>query len=95
MIDEVTPKEILSRNFLAIAVDAPMSEPLTYLAHPEKPVYRGDIVHVPLGSRQVLGFVLGDPSLDSLQALEKKDIEIKNISAVIQDWPRLTDPYLK
>lgn len=90
MIDEVTPKEILGGNLLAVAVDAPMREALTYLAHPEKVAYRGDIVQVPLGSRQVLGFVLGDQKLKS-----KKEFVIKNISEVVQDWPRLTDPYLK
>ena len=96
MIDQVTPKEILERsNLFAIAVDAPMSEALTYLAHPEKTVRRGDIVQVPLGKRQVMGFVLGDPSKTSLATLEKQNIELKNISEVIQDWPRLTDPYLK
>lgn len=91
MISEVTP----GSNLLAVAVDAPMPEALTYLAHPEKTVHRGDIVQVPLGKRLVLGFVLGDPTKNSLASIEKQDIELKSIADLVNEWPRLTDPFLK
>ena len=92
MISEVTPQS----DLISVAVDAPMPGALTYFAHPEKIVSRGDIVQVPLGKRQVLGFVL-DAHHKAPPVNEKspaKEFEIKNISDVINEWPRLTDPYL-
>jgi primosomal protein N' (replication factor Y) (superfamily II helicase) len=93
MIPEVTPQS----DLISVAVDAPMPGALTYFAHPEKIVFRGDLVQVPLGKRHVLGFVLNAhhkaAPIDSKSTA--KEFVMKNIAEVITDWPRLTDPYLK
>ena len=76
---------------IQVAVDAPLRDTLTYLPPEGELPKRGDIVEVPLGKRQALGFVIGDTIAGAIS----KDIVIKPISAIRRDWPSLQDPYLK
>lgn len=69
-----------------IAVDAPLASTLTY-AQPDGrqlPIAVGSCVQVPLGNRQVTGFVLA--GLDRLPA-DQQTLTIKPITAILADTP--------
>ena len=85
-----------------VAVDAPLKILLTYLTSPDFNVKRGDLVKVPLGSRQVNGVVIGPAENKPVefkpkankQVAEKK-YQLKTITSLATEWPALTDPFLK
>ena len=76
-------------DFWRVAVEAPMREPLTYLAPPElalvlKPGLR---VQVPLGKRQAYGVLIGPGSAP-------EGFEAKPISAIDSEYPALPQVHL-
>ncbi len=77
---------------LQVAVDAPFLENLTYLQNPDCPVSRGDIVNVPLGKRNVKGFVVSDQVLKDITDSKYK---LKPIISIDTEWPKLQNPFLK
>ena len=73
-----------------IAVDAPLATTLTY-AQPHgrlQPLAAGTCVQVPLGNRQITGFVLA--TLDRLSS-GQKELAIKPITAILADTPFFPD----
>ncbi|MBC7741588.1 MAG: primosomal protein N' [Bdellovibrionaceae bacterium] len=81
------------RQLAHVAVDAPLTENLTYLQNDSCPVIRGDVVDVPLGKRTVKGIVISVS--ESEAAAEDDAYEIKTVKAIDIEWPALTDPFLK
>lgn len=83
-------------NLAKVAVDAPLLEPLTYLQNNEFTVSRGDIVNVPLGSRTVKGYVLSTEKKTSEEINKEfgKEVTLKSIVSVDNEYSRLKDPYL-
>lgn len=77
---------MISRPLWKVAVDAPLPEALTYSF--EGPLERGQLVNVPLGRRKVKGLVLGPVA-------EQPDFEIKDISSIDDEHPKLADPFVK
>ncbi len=75
-----------------VAVDAPFLEPLTYLQNSDCLVTRGDIVNVPLGKRNIKGFVISEPKI---QSAEDSKYKLKEIISIDPEWPKLHDPFLK
>jgi primosomal protein N' (replication factor Y) (superfamily II helicase) len=77
-------------EFWSVAVDAPLSKPLTYKASAELVPFlrRGHLVQLPLGKRKARGLILGP-------ILEKPDIELKEISAVEDEYLPLPEFFLK
>ncbi len=74
-----------------VAVEAPLTKPLAYLKNPDSiELERGFSVLVPLGSRKVLGVILG-PSKPHLKKVPK----YKHIISIVDDRPKLPEPYLK
>lgn len=82
-----------------VAVDAPIHDILTYHQNPEFTVQRGDVVLVPLGKRRVLGVVIStseqttNPEIE--EAASAKKFSIKAIISLDEEWPRLSDHFLK
>jgi len=75
-------------RLFTVAVDAPISTPLTYLARSDFPsVDRGDSVKVPLGKRFVEAVVLGPTT-------EAGEFEIKAIQEKVEEKPSLPETYL-
>ena len=80
-----------------VAVDAPIKSQLTYLQNDDFDVKRGDLVNVPLGKRQVKGVVIG-PIKDKVPTFStktKKEYALKTVISIDEEWPKLTDPFLK
>ncbi|MCB0390187.1 MAG: primosomal protein N' [Bdellovibrionales bacterium] len=78
----------MSDKYFHLAVDAPISAPLTYLPPNEYiPLGRGDSVRVPLGKRTVDAVVLGKTS-------ECGDFELKPIQEKIIEKPILPEKFL-
>lgn len=76
-------------GFYRVAVDAPLQEALTYLppeSHPS--LKRGDSVTVPLGRRTVKGLIVD-------QTNEKGPFELKQIKEILDQRPRLNEPFLR
>ena len=75
-----------------VAVDAPLSGALTYLAPPDGAVItRGQPVRVPLGSRKARGVVVGEftgeaPAGVKLKPITALDEERPPVPAVYMDW---------
>lgn len=69
-----------------VAVDAPLSEALTYSF--SEPLQRGQLVNVPLGKRKVKGLVLGP-------AIEKPDFEVKSIDSIDAEYTPLPESFVK
>lgn len=69
-----------------VAVDAPLSEALTYSF--SEPLQRGQLVNVPLGKRKVKGLVLGPTS-------EKPDFEVKSIDSIDTEYAPLPESFVK
>lgn len=76
------------KQTVIVAVDARLSENLSYLQNPEFNVRRGDIVMVPLGSRSVSGVVVDTVA-------EIPDFAMKPIASLNSDLPALTETHLK
>lgn len=76
----------MSSKAWSVAVDAPISEPLTYLSDLE--LNRGQSVLVPLGKRSVQGVVLGSVHESSFKG------ELKSIHSVIQELPTLSSAFV-
>lgn len=83
--------EGLPATFLEVAVDVPLLNTLTYRQNDDFQAVCGDIVHVQLGKRSVSGVVIEEKS----ESKTTGDFEIKSISALDPEWPRLTSSYLK
>jgi primosomal protein N' (replication factor Y) len=85
------------RPLWKVAVDAPMSEVLTYAekepdlldAAPVK-IERGQLVNVQLGRRAIKGLVIG-----KAPPLANPDIKIKSIQSVDEDFPLLPEHFIK
>lgn len=75
-------------ELLTVAVDAPLSEALTYLAPPDLKLMRGVSVRVPLGKRSVSGVVIGTTNT-------QPEFKLKEIKEVIEELPALPDKFLK
>lgn len=78
---------------VAVAVDAPLSEKLTYLQNEGFTVKRGDLVSVPLGRRRVMGVVLG--AATAPVATEQPAFALKPIAEVVTDLPSLPEKHLR
>lgn len=82
-------------TFFQVAVNAPLSAPLTYSFDPSKldsadiRVTRGTAVQVPLGKRKVSGVVLGEAQENT------GDFKMKPIDQVISEYPPLHNTYMK
>ena len=88
-----------SDRTVLVAVDAPLAENLTYLQNENFEVQRGDVVHVQLGKRNVLGVVTkvggaltGDQKTEP--ATETK-YKLKSISSLHESLPRLSETHLR
>ena len=79
-------------DFWSVAVDAPLSEPLTYQAPAElkAQLHRGLLVDVPLGKRSVKGLLLS-PSVPSAEP----EFVIKSIQSVDAEYQALPESFLK
>lgn len=77
-------------ELFTVAVDAPLTEALTYKAPSVllATLARGVSVRVPLGKRAVNGVVIGPAS-------EKPGFQLKEIKEVIEEQPKLPDAFLK
>ncbi|MFN9066422.1 MAG: primosomal protein N' [Bdellovibrionales bacterium] len=75
-----------SSQLWRVAVSAPLREPLTYKS--ELPLDRGLWVNLPLGNRKSTGLVLGPTD-------ELPNFELKSVSSVETELPRLPEPYLR
>lgn len=78
---------------VAVAVDAPLSEKLTYLQNENFTVKRGDLVSVPLGKRRALGVVLGPAQ--TAAASEEPAFALKPIAEMVTDLPALPEKHLR
>lgn len=83
----------MKTTFFEVAVNAPLSAPLTYSLDPSKletdiTISRGTAVQVPLGKRKVHGVVLGETKPSG-------DFALKPIEEVISEYPPLHDTYMK
>lgn len=81
----------MSDQFWSVAVDAPISEALTYRASSAEAslISRGLLVDVPLGKRKTKGLILKP------QASAPTEFEIKNISSIDTQFPALPEPFIK
>ena len=76
-----------------VAIEAPLTKPLAYLNNPKiEKLEKGMSVLVPLGSRKVLGVVLGPFGLNLQKDTKYK---LKYIISTVDDRPKLPEPYLK
>ncbi len=75
------------KQTVIVAVDAPLSESLSYLQNENFAVKRGDSVIVPLGKRSVSGVVVD--TLAEVPAFEMKPIQSRN-----ESLPPLSDSHL-
>ena len=76
-----------------VAVEAPLTKPLAYLKNPKiEKLERGMSVLVPLGSRKTLGIVLGPSKLTSQK---DKKYKLKQIISIVDERPKLPEPYLR
>lgn len=75
-----------SSSLWRVAVDAPLTEALTYKY--EGPLQRGQLVNVPLGRRKVKGLVLGATS-------EVPNFEIKDIDSIDEEYSPLPESFMK
>lgn len=84
-------KDIPYDNLYSVAVDAPLP-PLTYFKPDEKniSIARGQIVLVPLGTRQVKGVVLGRAILN-----DPVSFELKPITSIDEESPPFIDQRLQ
>lgn len=73
-------------NAWSIAVDAPISEPLTYKS--EQVLTRGQSVLVPLGKRSVQGVVLGPAQASSFKG------ELKSVLSIVDELPTLSPAFI-
>ncbi len=97
MTEPVSQQEqTLQITKVEIAVDAPFLENLTYLQNSEFNVQRGDIVNVPLGKRNIKGFIIRElnDKNNSEEAVPVK-FKLKEIVSIDTEWPRLHEPFLK
>lgn len=69
-----------------VAVDAPLSEALTYSY--SEPLQRGQLVNVPLGKRKTKGLVLGPTT-------EVPEFQIKAIDSIDEEYAPLPDNFVK
>ncbi len=77
-------------DYWSVAVDAPLSEPLTYIAPRDlsEQLKRGLLVNVPLGKRNVKGLLLAP-------ADKIPQVELKSIQTVDMEYPSLPEYFLK
>lgn len=68
-----------------VAVDAPLSEALTYSS--SEPLQRGQLVNVPLGRRKVKGVILGPTK-------STPEFEVKSIDSVDTEYRTLPEPFV-
>ncbi len=80
-------------SVVTVAVDAPLTENLSYLQNENFKVERGDVVEVPLGKRKCLGVVI-ETNLPAPLEIETT-YKLKPISSRHPEWPRLSDIHLK
>ena len=81
----------MNQKLWDIAVEAPL-KPLAYLQNNKGPhLKRGLSVLIPLGNRKVSGIVLGP----SHQSIQKSQYKWKSIISILDDRPKLPEPYLK
>lgn len=73
-----------------VAVDSPLTETLSYKQNSNFQVQRGDVVEVPLGKRTAMGVVVRADN-----AAPIGDFEMKPISSLHPEWPRLNEKHLK
>lgn len=71
-----------------VAVDAPLISALTYQSNTE--FHRGQRVWVPLGKRRVSGVILG-----TAEKSENESFQIKSILEADNDFPELSENYLR
>lgn len=76
------------QQIVVVAVDAPLTESLSYLQSAKFSVRRGDIVTVPLGKRNVSGVVVGTSS-------EIPDFVLKEIISLNTDLPPISETHMK
>lgn len=69
-----------------VAVDAPLSEALTYSSF--EPLQRGQLVNVPLGKRKTKGLVLGETT-------EVPEFQIKAIDSIDEQYAPLPSNFVK
>lgn len=89
----------MNSDLVKVAVDAPISEALTYLnSLTDAQLTRGDSVTVPLGKRKTTGVILGATSPDAnikLKAIESKNEKRKTIPETYLKWLEwLSDYYM-
>lgn len=77
-------------EYWSVAVDAPLSEPLTYRAPEElkSQLKRGLLVQVPLGKRKAKGLLLSEES-------NAPNFEIKNIEEIDSEYPALPEKFIQ
>ncbi len=83
----------MKTTFFQVAVNAPLSTPLTYSLDPSKfeneiNITRGTAVQVPLGKRKVHGVVLGETS-------PSNEFSMRSIDHILSEYPPLHDTYIK
>lgn len=82
----------MSERAILVAVDAPLTENLTYLQNENFTVERGDVVYIPFGkgNRKVLGVVTKiNVSAENLL------YELKPIISLHEQWPRLSETHMQ
>ncbi len=82
-------------SVVSVAVDAPIAENLSYLQNENFKVQRGDVVEVQLGRRTVLGVVIQTDQPLPVAVEGEKTFEMKAISALHAEWPRLSETHLR
>lgn len=78
---------------VSVAVDAPLTEKLTYLQNENFTVKRGDLVSVPLGKRRALGVVLGETPAPAAAA--EPAFALKPVAEIVTDLPALPEKHLR
>lgn len=77
---------------VSVAVDAPLFDNLTYKQNESFECKRGDIIHVPLGTRSVLGVVVKQ-NAEPLNPNSK--YELKAVKGLHEELSSLPEPHLK
>ena len=80
----------MSEKIIKVIVDAPMPEPLDYLAPTESDPKIGERVIVPFGRRELVGIVTGFAEKSEFKKLRRITSLIDDVSPVSKAWLRLT-----
>src|SRR3954466_10579476 len=81
----------MSARALLVAVDAPLTENLTYLQNENFSVQRGDVVYVSLGRRKTLGVVVNA----NVTLPEDLPYQLKPIDSLHEQWPRISETHMQ